>query len=205
MAGNSSRVSARQSVAAVGDGAPSGGGHRRSDRPAVSRFVQPGALASFRPVSVPDRRPDRRRLSQPGRLTPHSGGTGGAAGGGAVDVRKPQSLDRSPFARHRARSGRSRLPKPGGRTHLQRSLDGDQGISSALRRRAHGLPGRSPGRPGADGRYRCAGPTRRREANRSSTRARAFTSTTPRPRDRAGTSAWCSRPRKRSRYSPRER
>ena len=98
--------------------APSGRGDCRSDRPAVSRTVQPGVVASIRPISVPDRRPDRRRLSRYGRPPPHPRGAGGAAGRGVVDLRKPASLDRCPPARHGARSGRPGLHEPGGSTDV---------------------------------------------------------------------------------------
>ena len=57
-------------------------------------LVQPGALAPLRSVSVSDRRPDRRRLSQFDRPLPDPRRPRGASGGRALDLREPQGLDR---------------------------------------------------------------------------------------------------------------
>ena len=76
-------------------------------------------------------------------------------------------------ARHRARSGRPGLQEHRRCPQLQGAAHRHQGLPSPLRRRAHPLPGRSPGRPGP--------PDRRRPLGRGHPGKRAARSSLPTP------------------------
>ncbi len=86
MVGDARVVPVGQPDAAAPLGASDGPGDRGGDRPAVPRPAQPGPVASPRPVQLPDRGPDRRRLPGGGQPVPRAGGARGAAGRGKLDA-----------------------------------------------------------------------------------------------------------------------
>ena len=74
-------------------------------------------------------------------------GPRGTSGRCALHLREPKGLDRRAPARHRARSGRTRLQERRRCPQLHRPPHRHQGLPPPLRRRADALPRRSPGRP----------------------------------------------------------